>query len=82
MSILHIDVAIAQQCVPPEKPFVPSDDQALKRYADLIQQSFESYLTTIQDYFMCLDRERQRAFEEAEEVTRSYQQFRRHMDSA
>ena len=62
----------AASCLAPVRPFVPSDSQAAKDYADIIRQDFEAYIADIQDYFRCLEQERERAFEEAREVSQDY----------
>ena len=65
----------AGSCLAPVRPFVPSDSQAARDYADIIRRDFEVYITDIQDYFRCLEQERARAFEEAREVSQDYGRF-------
>ncbi len=65
----------AGSCLAPVRPFVPSDSQAARDYADIIRRDFEVYIADIQDYFHCLEQERARAFEEAREVSRDYGRF-------
>ena len=65
----------AEACVPPTRPFLPSDSQAVRDYADIIRGDFEGYIQDIQSYFRCLDSERARAFEEAREVSEDYARF-------
>ena len=65
----------AESCLAPSRPFVPSDSQAARDYADIIRQDFEDYISNIQDYFRCLDNERARAFKEAREVSEDYGRF-------
>lgn len=67
--------ASSANCLAPERPFVPSDPQAAREYADLIQNDFEIYIQDIQNYFRCLDDERARAFQEAREVSEEYGRF-------
>ncbi|WP_282129537.1 hypothetical protein [Roseobacter litoralis] len=67
--------ASSANCLAPERPFVPSDPQAAREYADLIQNDFEIYIQDIQRYFRCLDDERTRAFQEAREVSEEYGRF-------
>ncbi|NNK16620.1 MAG: hypothetical protein HKP51_06925 [Sulfitobacter sp.] len=67
--------ASAQTCFAPARPFVPSDPQAAQEYADLIRKDFEVYVQDIQSYFLCLDDERARAFQEAREVSEEYGRF-------
>ena len=65
----------AETCLAPPRPFVPSETEAAREYADLIRQDFELYIREIQGYFLCLDAERARAFEEAREVSEEYGRF-------
>ncbi|MEM6901271.1 MAG: hypothetical protein AAF583_16065 [Pseudomonadota bacterium] len=65
----------AETCLAPPRPFVPSDPDAAREFADLIRQNFELYIRDIQSYFLCLDAERARAFEEAREVSEEYGRF-------
>ena len=77
-SALLMLVPVASQagsCLAPVRPFVPSDSQAARDYADIIRQDFEAYISDIQDYFRCLELERARAFEEAREVSQDYGRF-------
>ena len=74
--LLHVPVAsYAESCLAPVRPFVPSDSQAARDYADIIRRDFEAYIADIQDYFRCLEQERARAFEEAREVSQDYGRF-------
>ena len=66
---------LAESCFAPARPFLPSDSQAARDYADIIRRDFEVYITDIQDYFRCLEQERARAFEEAREVSQDYGRF-------
>ena len=66
---------VAEPCLAPPRPFVPSDSEAARDYADLIRGDFETYIQNIQSYFRCLDSERARAFEEAREVSEEYGRF-------
>jgi hypothetical protein len=68
-------VSLAESCLAPVRPFVPSDSQAARDYADIIRRDFEVYITDIQDYFRCLEQERARAIEEAREVSQDYGRF-------
>ncbi|WP_240620819.1 hypothetical protein [Pseudooceanicola lipolyticus] len=72
--------ASAASCLPPPRPFVPSDSEAAQAYADLIRSDFELYIRDIQSYFRCLEEERARAFEEAREVSQDYGRFLELMD--
>lgn len=67
--------SVAETCLAPPRPFVPSDTEDAREYADLIRQDFELYIRDIQSYFLCLEAERARAFEEAREVSEEYERF-------
>ena len=67
--------ASAESCLTPLRPYVPSDRQAVRDYADIIRSDFELYIRDIQSYFRCFERERARAFEEAREVSQEYGRF-------
>ena len=62
----------AEACVPPQRPYVPADPDAVRSYASILKGDFEGYFADIQQYFRCLDEERTRAFEEAREVGQDY----------
>jgi hypothetical protein len=66
---------LAGSCLAPPRPFVPSDSEAARDYANLISADFETYIEDIQRYFRCLEGERARAFEEAREVSEEYGRF-------
>jgi hypothetical protein len=74
-SVLGVSASDAETCLAPSRPFVPSDPADAREYADLIRQDFETYLAKIQGYFRCLDAERVRAFNEAQEVSEEYGRF-------
>ena len=75
LSLWLPEVAMAQTCYAPERPFVPTDANDIRAYADLIRSDFELYIGDIQAYFRCLEEERARAFEEAREVSEEYGRF-------
>ncbi len=70
-----LKAAAAELCFPPERPFVPHDQNAVREYRDIIRRDFERYVTDTQLYFRCLDEERARAFEEARKVSEDYGRF-------
>lgn len=65
----------AETCVAPPRPYVPNDPGAVRDYSDIIRNDFELYIRDIQAYFRCLEVERDRAFEEAREVSQEYGRF-------
>lgn len=70
--ILAIQAQSAEACLAPERPYLPEEPEVVREYADLLRADFETYIGNIQQYFHCLEAERQRAFLEAQEVTRDY----------
>lgn len=75
LTLFVSQVAGAETCFPPARPFLPNDTVAIAEFADLISQDFETYIEDVQAYFRCLDEERARAFEEAKEVSQDYERF-------
>jgi len=75
LLVFLVGSASAETCLPPQRPFVPGDPQAVRDYAEFIRSDFELYIRDIQSYFRCLDQERARAFEEAREVSQEYGRF-------
>jgi hypothetical protein len=67
--------AAADTCIAPVRPYLPEDQQSVREYADLLRQDFELYVNDVSQHFRCLDQERARAFEEAQEVTADYQRL-------
>lgn len=74
-GLLTASGAYANPCLPPERPFVPAESEAVREYSVLIMQDFETYFSEIGFYLQCLDEERQRAFQEAQEVSEEYGEF-------
>ena len=68
-------MSLADTCLAPPRPFVPSDPAQTLEFADIILKDFETYISEIQLYFLCLDEERARAFTEAQEVSQEYGRF-------
>lgn len=78
LTILFViigSMAHSEACFAPDRPFVPTDPEAAKEYAELIRGDFETYISDVQAYFRCLEEERARAFHEAHEVSQEYGQF-------
>lgn len=75
LTFVVVGGAEAETCLPPVRPFVPNDGNAVAKFADLIRQDFEVYIEDVQVYFRCLDTERARAFEEARQVSQDYERF-------
>lgn len=47
----------------------------MREYSDLLRQDFETYLSDVTRYFMCMDKERDRALREARMVGEEYRRF-------
>ncbi|WP_439332551.1 hypothetical protein [Puniceibacterium confluentis] len=71
-AIFVLSGQMASACIAPDRPFLPESPDDVREYADLLRADFEGYIADIQEYFRCLDAERQRAFLEAQEVSREY----------
>lgn len=69
--------ALAQDriCVPPEEPFMPSDDATFSTYADIVAEDFERYFSEFSPYIACLDAARLEAFTRAHEISARHQAF-------
>ncbi|MEF9604814.1 hypothetical protein O4J55_21815 [Paracoccus sp. PXZ] len=62
-------------CLPPEEPYVPSDDDGFRAYADMVSEDFERYFSELTEYFACMDGTRLAVFERAREVSQDHQAF-------
>jgi len=71
-AIFVLSGQMANACIAPNRPFLPENPEDVREYAELLRADFEGYIADIQEYFRCLDAERQRAFLEAQEVSRDY----------
>ena len=75
VSLCRWTLVQAETCLAPPRPFVPNDPNAAREYADLIRGDSETYISEVQNYFRCMEGERARAFEEAQEVSQEYGSF-------
>ena len=78
---LSTEAAHADTCFPPSRPYLPENIAAIREYAELVRQDFEAYISDVTGYFRCLDDERARAFQEAQDVTKDYQILMEALDS-
>lgn len=62
-------------CLPPQEPFVPTSDDDLKVYADMVSDDFERYFAQLTAYFSCMDDTRQAVFDRARLVSQDHQTF-------
>lgn len=80
--LMPVPALAVDVCYPPEEPFIPASDEELMEYADLIDEDFQRYFKEITEYFTCMDRTRQQAFEEARAFSGTYNAFLKRLDSA
>ncbi|WP_421704965.1 hypothetical protein [Aliiroseovarius sp.] len=64
--------AIAGTCLPPAPPWMPTDPDDVRAYADLLKRDADTYFTDVERYFRCLDQQRRDVFEQARAVTGDY----------
>lgn len=65
-------VAIAGSCLPPAPPWMPTNADDVRAYADLLRHDAETYFTNVELYFRCLDQQRREVFEQARVVSGDY----------
>ncbi len=64
--------AIAGTCLPPAPPWMPTNADDVRTYADLLRRDAETYFTDVERYFRCLDEQRREVFLQAQEATEEY----------
>lgn len=64
--------AIAGTCLPPTPPWMPTNADEVRAYADLLRRDAETYFTDVERYFRCLDQQRREVFDQAREVSEDY----------
>lgn len=64
--------AIASSCLPPAPPWMPTDPDDVRSYADLLRRDAEMYFTDVERFFRCLDQQRREVFDQAREVSGGY----------
>lgn len=64
--------AIAGTCLPPTPPWMPTNADEVRAYADLLRRDAETYFTDVERYFRCLDQQRREVFEQARVVSGDY----------
>ncbi len=64
--------AIAGSCLPPVPPWMPTDPDDVRAYADLLRRDAEAYFAEVEQYFRCQDQERREGIEQAREVSEGY----------
>jgi hypothetical protein len=64
--------AIAGSCLPPAPPWMPTNADDVRAYADLLRRDAETYFTDVERYFRCLDQQRREVFEQARGASEDY----------
>jgi hypothetical protein len=64
--------AIAGTCLPPAPPWMPTNADDVRAYADLLRRDAETYFSDVERYFRCLDQQRREVFEQARVVSGDY----------
>lgn len=64
--------AIAGSCLPPVPPWMPTNADDVRAYADLLRRDAETYFTDVERYFRCLDQQGREVFEQARVVSGDY----------
>ncbi len=64
--------AIAGSCLPPVQPWMPTNADDVRAYADLLRRDAETYFTNVERYFRCLDQQRREVFDQARAASEDY----------
>ena len=64
--------SIAGNCLPPVPPWMPTDPDDVRAYADLLKRDAEAYFNDAEQYFRCQDQERREVFEQVRAVSEDY----------
>ena len=64
--------AIAGSCLPPVQPWMPTNADDVRVYADLLRRDAETYFNDVERYFRCLDQQRREVFEQARGASEDY----------
>lgn len=73
--LCSLQSVVAETCIAPTRPFVPSSMEAVREFRELIKNDFEQYIQDVQQYFGCIDAERVQVLQEAHEVSQEYARF-------
>lgn len=74
-------VAIAGSCLPPAPPWMPTNADDVRAYADLLRRDAETYFTDVERYFRCLDLQRRGVFDQARAASEDYARVLEILDS-
>ncbi|WP_412553506.1 hypothetical protein [Shimia sp. MIT1388] len=64
--------AIAGSCLPPAPPWMPTNADDVRDYADLLRRDAETYFADVERYFRCLDQQRREVFDQARVASEDY----------
>ena len=64
--------AIAGSCLPPAPPWMPTNADDVRAYADLLRRDPETYFTDVERYFRCQDQQRREVFDQARMASEDY----------
>ncbi|WP_254441794.1 MULTISPECIES: hypothetical protein [unclassified Ruegeria] len=67
--------AIAGSCLPPAPPWMPTNADDVRAYADLLRRDAETYFADVERYFRCLDQQRREVFDQARAASEDYARF-------
>lgn len=73
--------AIAGSCLPPVQPWMPTNADDVRVYADLLRRDAETYFTDVERYFRCLDQQRREVFDQARAASEDYARVMEILDS-
>ncbi|WP_107846283.1 hypothetical protein [Litoreibacter ponti] len=72
IALIWGSAAIAGACLPPAPPWMPTDLDDVRAYADLLKHDAETYFTDAERYFRCQDLEHREVFEQARVASEDY----------
>ena len=64
--------AISGSCLTPAPPWMPTNADDVRAYADLLRSDAETYFTDVERYFRCMDQQRREVFEQARAASEDY----------
>jgi hypothetical protein len=64
--------SFAGSCLPPVPPWMPTDPDDVRAYANLLRRDAEAYFDDAEQYFRCQDQERREVFEQVRAVSEDY----------
>lgn len=67
--------SVAGNCLSPIVPFMPTDPDDVRAYADLLRRDAETYFDDVEQYFRCQAEERREVFGQARKMSEDYAQI-------